>query len=217
VGGVYATGRNAAEVRQVVNGINWDQVMSGQTPFDDLSFRRKEDARDYPNSLESYRSVLLRFPKSTEAYKAQFMIAFTYSEYLKVDKIAVAEYQKVKDNYPTCDLFNDADWMIRNIQSGGQLMPKFDDSAFVADSIARTDSLKKHGVKDTAKTDSAKAAKKVVAPVKVETAKATAATDSTKAAKKVVAPAKADAAKATAKIDSTKAGHPARDSAAAAR
>lgn len=148
---------------------------------------------NYTRSLEAYRSVLARFPKSSEAYKAQFMIAFTYSEYLKVDKIAVAEYQKVKDNYPTCDLFNDADWMIRNIQSGGQLMPKFDDSAFVADSIARTDSLKKHGVKDTAKTDSAKAAKKVVAP------------------------AKADAAKATAKIDSTKAGHPARDSAAAAR
>ena len=48
VGGVYATGHNAAELRQVVNGINWDQVMAGQTPFDDLSFRRKEDARDYP-------------------------------------------------------------------------------------------------------------------------------------------------------------------------
>ncbi len=52
VGGVYATGRNATELRQVVNGINWDEVMAGQTPFDDLSFRRKEDARDYPNSLE---------------------------------------------------------------------------------------------------------------------------------------------------------------------
>src|ERR1035441_5104077 len=28
VGGVYATGRNAAELRQTVNGINWDQVMA---------------------------------------------------------------------------------------------------------------------------------------------------------------------------------------------
>src|SRR5271170_2037167 len=34
VGGVYATGHNAAEVRAVVKGINWDQVMSGQTPFE---------------------------------------------------------------------------------------------------------------------------------------------------------------------------------------
>src|ERR1700743_1848415 len=31
VGGVYATGRNAAEVRDVVKGIDWDQVISGQT------------------------------------------------------------------------------------------------------------------------------------------------------------------------------------------
>jgi len=79
------------------------------------------------------------------------MIAFTYSEYLKIDKIAVEEYRKVLANYPKCDLANDADWMIRNILSGGALMPKFDDSAFVADSVARADSLKKAGVKDTAK------------------------------------------------------------------
>jgi NTE family protein len=63
VGGVYATGRNAAEVREVVKGINWDQVMSGQTPFDDLSFRRKEDHRDYPNSLEFGLRKGLQFPE----------------------------------------------------------------------------------------------------------------------------------------------------------
>src|SRR5215467_3634299 len=44
VGGVYATGRNAAELRDVVQGIKWDQVISGQSTFDDLSFRRKQDA-----------------------------------------------------------------------------------------------------------------------------------------------------------------------------
>ena len=63
VGGVYATGRNATELRQVVNGINWDQVMAGQTPFDDLSFRRKEDARDYPNSLEFGIRKGIQFPE----------------------------------------------------------------------------------------------------------------------------------------------------------
>src|SRR5271165_4577076 len=29
VGGVYATGHNAAEMRQIVNGIPWDEVMAG--------------------------------------------------------------------------------------------------------------------------------------------------------------------------------------------
>ena len=52
VGGAFATGRNGAELHQLVDGIQWDQVMSGQTPFDYLSFRRKQDARDYPYSLE---------------------------------------------------------------------------------------------------------------------------------------------------------------------
>src|SRR5215467_16259150 len=52
VGGVYATGREAAEVRDLVKGIKWDQVISGRTPFSDLSFRRKQDAREYPSTLE---------------------------------------------------------------------------------------------------------------------------------------------------------------------
>src|SRR6266481_903976 len=37
VGGVYATGRNAAEVQDLVKAIKWDDVISGQTPFEDLS------------------------------------------------------------------------------------------------------------------------------------------------------------------------------------
>jgi len=52
VGGLYATGRNAAQIREVVDSVNWTQVISGQTPFDDLSFRRKQDAREYPSTLE---------------------------------------------------------------------------------------------------------------------------------------------------------------------
>ena len=33
VGGLYATGESAAEVRQVVQTIDWDEVLRGQTPF----------------------------------------------------------------------------------------------------------------------------------------------------------------------------------------
>ena len=114
------------------------------------------ESQNYPKSLEAYRSVLRRFPASSEAYKARFMIAFTYSEYLKVEKVAVEEYRKVLSDYPKCDLANDADWMIRNILSGGALMPKFDDSAFVADSIARADSIQKAAKPAAAKTEPAK-------------------------------------------------------------
>src|ERR1700751_4389169 len=52
VGGAYATGQNAKEVRELVTGIDWNQVIGGQVPFSDLSFRRKQDAREYPSGLE---------------------------------------------------------------------------------------------------------------------------------------------------------------------
>jgi NTE family protein len=84
VGGVYATGHNAAEMRQIVNQIPWDQVMAGQTPFDDLSFRRKEDARDYPNNLEFGLRKGLQFPEGFNSGQQVSLvldkIALPYSE-----------------------------------------------------------------------------------------------------------------------------------------
>lgn len=62
VGGIYATGRSPAEVRELINGIDWDQVLSGDTPFTDLSFRRKEDAHEVPGSLEFGLRKGLQFP-----------------------------------------------------------------------------------------------------------------------------------------------------------
>lgn len=84
VGGVYATGRNAAELRDVVNGINWNEVMAGQTPFDDLSYRRKEDARAYPNSLEFGIRKGIQFPAGFNSGQQVSLIldqvALPYSE-----------------------------------------------------------------------------------------------------------------------------------------
>ncbi len=84
VGGVYATGHNAAEMRQIVNGIPWDEVMAGQTPFDDLAFRRKEDARAYPNSLEFGLRKGVQFPEGFNSGQQVSLvldkIALPYSE-----------------------------------------------------------------------------------------------------------------------------------------
>jgi NTE family protein len=65
VGGLYATGRSASEVRQIVEGIDWDAVLNGQTPYDDLTFRRKEDARDFPSTLEFGLRKGLQFPAAS--------------------------------------------------------------------------------------------------------------------------------------------------------
>jgi NTE family protein len=62
VGGIYATGRHAGEVREVVEGIDWDVVIGGETPFGDLSYRRKQDSREYPSRMEFGIRDGLQFP-----------------------------------------------------------------------------------------------------------------------------------------------------------
>jgi NTE family protein len=52
VGGLYATGKTPKELREIVEQQNWDIIIGGQTPYQDLSFRRKEDNRDYPTSIQ---------------------------------------------------------------------------------------------------------------------------------------------------------------------
>src|ERR1700733_8318225 len=84
VGGIYATGRSPAEVKELIDGIDWDQVLSGVTPFRDLSFRRKEDAHEVPSSLEFGLRGGLRFPSGfntgQEVNLVLDRVALPYSE-----------------------------------------------------------------------------------------------------------------------------------------
>lgn len=51
VGGFYATGKSPKELKEIVEAQDWDIIIGGATPYEDLSFRRKEDSRDYPNKI----------------------------------------------------------------------------------------------------------------------------------------------------------------------
>ena len=51
VGGLYATGKNPRQLRELVNAQNWDVILGGALPYEDLSFRRKEDQVAFPNSI----------------------------------------------------------------------------------------------------------------------------------------------------------------------
>jgi NTE family protein len=52
VAGLYATGKTPKELQAIVEAQSWDIIIGGTIPFEDLSFRRKEDLVAYPNSLE---------------------------------------------------------------------------------------------------------------------------------------------------------------------
>src|SRR5215472_10317183 len=51
VGGFYATGMTPDEMRSLISGVDWRKILGDRTPYEDLSYRRKEDQRAYPNSL----------------------------------------------------------------------------------------------------------------------------------------------------------------------
>jgi NTE family protein len=51
VGGFYATGMTPEEMQKLIEGLDWREILGDRTPYEDLSYRRKEDQRAYPNSL----------------------------------------------------------------------------------------------------------------------------------------------------------------------
>jgi NTE family protein len=51
VGGFYATGKSPDDLERLVKGMDWPFIIGGETPYKDLSFRRKEDARAIPTNL----------------------------------------------------------------------------------------------------------------------------------------------------------------------
>jgi NTE family protein len=47
VGAAFATGRNGIEMRQLVKTIHWDEALLAEPRYGQLSYRRKQDRRDY--------------------------------------------------------------------------------------------------------------------------------------------------------------------------
>jgi len=51
VGGFYAAGQSPKDMEQLIAGVDWKAVIGDKTPYEELSFRRKEDQRALPNSF----------------------------------------------------------------------------------------------------------------------------------------------------------------------
>src|SRR5690606_31815421 len=47
VGGLYASGLSAAEIDATLRAVNWEELLGDRPPRDDLSFRRKEEDRNF--------------------------------------------------------------------------------------------------------------------------------------------------------------------------
>src|SRR5260221_9778458 len=62
VGVLYSTGMSGEEIHQFFSTADWDRALRNATPYPDLSYRRKEDRRDYPNTLEFGLKNRISFP-----------------------------------------------------------------------------------------------------------------------------------------------------------
>jgi predicted acylesterase/phospholipase RssA len=94
-GGFYATGRSAAEIEQLTDEIDWDQVLSGLTAFQDLSFRRKEDRVAFPNRLEfGFKHKKFSVPSGLNAGHQTGLVidrtVLAYSDLLDFDSFPIA-------------------------------------------------------------------------------------------------------------------------------
>ncbi|MFN0113016.1 MAG: patatin-like phospholipase family protein [Blastocatellia bacterium] len=52
VGALYSMGASPAEMRQIIKDQNWTDLLSSGPSFEKLSFRRKQDKRDFQSGLE---------------------------------------------------------------------------------------------------------------------------------------------------------------------
>src|SRR5262245_38174670 len=67
VGGLYATGKTPAELRELVADLDWDTLLRGYPSFRQLSYRRKEDRLNIPGPLTLGLRQGLKFPVGVNA------------------------------------------------------------------------------------------------------------------------------------------------------
>jgi outer membrane protein assembly factor BamD (BamD/ComL family) len=87
-----------------------------------------EATQDYNKALECYQTIVDKYPKSENRYKAMFMVAYINSDYLKDTKKAIKGYDELLKEYPKCDLADDAQTLRAAAISGKDLMSVFQDS-----------------------------------------------------------------------------------------
>ena len=78
----------------------------------------------FKQALAEYRRASFLYPDNPADYKALFMEAFILAEHFKSDSAAVHAFERMLEKHPGSELSKEADWMIRNIRSGGTLVPE---------------------------------------------------------------------------------------------
>ncbi len=68
---------------------------------------------DYQKALKEFKKILRLYKDTDYGCKAQFMVAYVYSEYIRDLMLAKTAYEKTINEYPKCELVDDAQFMIK--------------------------------------------------------------------------------------------------------
>jgi NTE family protein len=93
IAGLYAAGKSPAELRDLTRAIDWDLVLGGTTPYRNLTFRRREDLRAYPNSFLIGLRHGVRLPPGLNAGQQITLLmdreTLAYSEIKSFDELPI--------------------------------------------------------------------------------------------------------------------------------
>jgi peptidyl-prolyl cis-trans isomerase C len=99
--------------------INEDAFLPGlDVPADSLMEIAQSMMEASPErAIRYFQLYLERFPGDPKAYQAQFLIGFTYSEYLRDFESARQAFSNMVTRFPDSELTDDAQWMIDNMET----------------------------------------------------------------------------------------------------
>ena len=90
--------------------------------------QESEANQEFDKALQTYVTIIEKYPDSPNRYKAIFMKGYIHTEYLKDKNKALEAFDQLLAEYPDCDLADDAKVMREIAEKGTDLMSVFDDS-----------------------------------------------------------------------------------------
>jgi len=102
-----------------------------KVPAENELFARAQEyeaIQEFNQALQSYDTIIEKYPDSPNRYKAIFMKGYIYTEYLKDKNKAIDAFDRLLADYPDCDLADDAQVMREIAEKGADLMSVFEDS-----------------------------------------------------------------------------------------
>ncbi len=77
--------------------------------------KKFQEESNFTGAVDTYKEIVKRFPKSTEAPQCQFMIGYLYANHLHNIDLAKDAYATFIKNYPEHELIKDAQWELDHL------------------------------------------------------------------------------------------------------